>query len=184
MWSQVGLRKHHYEQSKLRWQNSTWATSSPKSWCCKSAPLNMPANLKNSAVAKSLEKVRKAMPKNVQTITQLHSSQLWTSRCSSWILKRQRNERSNSQHLLHHRRSRRIPKKHLFLLYDYGNHLIVWITTNCGKFWKRWEYQTTRPACCKMCMQVRKHQLKLDMEQLVPNRERSMSRLYIVTLLI
>ena len=20
---------------------------------------------------------------------------------------------------------------------------IVWITTNCGKFWKRWEYQTT-----------------------------------------
>ena len=21
--------------------------------------------------------------------------------------------------------------------------LTVWITTNCGKFWKRWEYQTT-----------------------------------------
>ena len=21
--------------------------------------------------------------------------------------------------------------------------LIVWITTNCGKFWKRWEYETT-----------------------------------------
>ena len=25
-------------------------------------------------------------------------------------------------------------------------HLTVWITTNCGKFWKRWEYQTTWPA--------------------------------------
>ena len=24
--------------------------------------------------------------------------------------------------------------------------LTVWITTNCGKFWKRWEYQTTWPA--------------------------------------
>ena len=22
----------------------------------------------------------------------------------------------------------------------------VWITTNCGKFFKRWEYQTTLPA--------------------------------------
>ena len=34
-------------------------------------------------------------------------------------------------------------------------------------------------------MQVRKQQLELDMEQwLVPNRERSTSRLYIVTLLI
>ena len=24
-------------------------------------------------------------------------------------------------------------------------HLTVWITTNCGKFLKRWEYQTTLP---------------------------------------
>ena len=24
--------------------------------------------------------------------------------------------------------------------------LTVWITTNCGKFLKRWEYQTTLPA--------------------------------------
>ena len=24
--------------------------------------------------------------------------------------------------------------------------LTVWITTNCGKFIKRWEYQTTLPA--------------------------------------
>ena len=33
-------------------------------------------------------------------------------------------------------------------------------------------------------MQVKKQQLELDMEQLVPNQERSTSRLYIVTLLI
>ena len=43
--------------------------------------------------------------------------------------------------------------------------LIVWITINCGKFWKRWEYQTTWPASWETCMQVRKQQLELDMEQ-------------------
>ena len=42
--------------------------------------------------------------------------------------------------------------------------LIVWITTNCGKFWKRWESQTTWPASWEICMQVRKQQLELDME--------------------
>ena len=43
--------------------------------------------------------------------------------------------------------------------------LTVWITINCGKFWKRWEYQTTWPASWETCMQVRKQQLELDMEQ-------------------
>ena len=39
------------------------------------------------------------------------------------------------------------------------------ITINCGKFWKRWEYQTTWPASWEICIQVRKQQLELDMEQ-------------------
>ena len=43
--------------------------------------------------------------------------------------------------------------------------LTVWITTNCGKFWKRWEYQTTLPASWEMSMQIKKQQLELDMEQ-------------------
>ena len=43
--------------------------------------------------------------------------------------------------------------------------LTVWVTVNCGKFWKRWEYQTTWPASWETCMQVRKQQLGLDMEQ-------------------
>ena len=34
--------------------------------------------------------------------------------------------------------------------------LAVWITTNCGKFFKRWEYQTTWPASWEICMQVKK----------------------------
>ena len=43
--------------------------------------------------------------------------------------------------------------------------LIVWTTTNLGKFLKKWEYQTTLPASWEICMQVRKQQLELDMEQ-------------------
>ena len=41
----------------------------------------------------------------------------WTSWCLSWIQKRQRNQRSSCQHLLDHRKSKRVPEKHLFLLY-------------------------------------------------------------------
>ena len=37
--------------------------------------------------------------------------------------------------------------------------------TNHGKFFKRWEYQTTWPASWETCRQVRKQQLELDMEQ-------------------
>ena len=45
------------------------------------------------------------------------------------------------------------------------NPLTEWITTNYGKFFKRWEYQTTLPAFCDICMQIKKQQLELDMEQ-------------------
>ena len=43
--------------------------------------------------------------------------------------------------------------------------LTVWIITNCVKFLKRWDYQTTWPAFWEICMQVKKQQLELDMEQ-------------------
>ena len=38
-------------------------------------------------------------------------------------------------------------------------------TTNYGKFLKRWEYQTTWPASWEICMQVKKQQLEVDVEQ-------------------
>ena len=43
--------------------------------------------------------------------------------------------------------------------------LTMWITTNCRKFFKRWEYQITWPASWEICMQVRKQLLELGMEQ-------------------
>ena len=48
--------------------------------------------------------------------------------------------------------------------------LTVWITTNCGRVLKRWEYQTTWPAPWEICMQVRKQQSELDMEQQTGSR--------------
>ena len=43
--------------------------------------------------------------------------------------------------------------------------LTVWTTTNCGKFLKRWKYQTAWPASWEICMQVKKQQLEPDMKQ-------------------
>ena len=56
-------------------------------------------------------------------------------------------------------------KTSISALMTMAKRLTVWITINCGKFWERWEYQTTWPASWETCMQVRKQQLELDMEQ-------------------
>ena len=62
--------------------------------------------------------------------------------------------------------------------------LTVWIAINCGKFWKRLEYQITWPDSWEICMEVRNQQNWTWNNRLGSNRKRSMSRLYIVTLLI
>ena len=56
-------------------------------------------------------------------------------------------------------------KTSTFALLTMPKYLTVWITINHEKFWTRWEYQTTWPASWKICFQVRKKQLELDMEQ-------------------
>ena len=47
---------------------------------------------------------------------------------------------------------------------DYAK-AFVWITTNSGKIFKRWEYQTTLPASWEICIQVKKRQLEPDIGQ-------------------
>ena len=73
-----------------------------------------------------------------------------------------------------------IPEKHVSLTTQKS--LTVWITANCGKFLKRWEYQTTLPAFRETCMQDKKQQLEVDTEKLVENWEMSMIKLYVVTI--
>ena len=46
-------------------------------------------------------------------------------------------------------------------LFTMSKPLTVWITTNCGKFLKRWEYQTTFPASWESYVQAKKQQLEL-----------------------
>ena len=62
-------------------------------------------------------------------------------------------------------KAREFQKNIYFCLIYYAKAFDCVITTNCGKFWKRWEYQTTWPASWEICMQVRKQQLEVDMEQ-------------------
>ena len=124
------------------------------------------------------------MPKNAQTTTQLHSFHMLARSCSkssklvfnsTWTenfqmfklvlekaeetviklptstgsSKKQENYRKTSTSAL-----LTMPKP-----------LTVWVVTNCGKFFKSWEYQTTWPASWEICMQVKKQQLELDMKQ-------------------
>ena len=116
----------------------------------------MPANLENSAEATGLEKVSfhsnpkerqcQRMFKLLQKCTHLTHQQSnaqnspskastvhepKTSRCSSWIQKRQRNQRSNCQHLLDHKKSKRVPEKSsISALLTMPKPSTVWITRN------------------------------------------------------
>ena len=62
-------------------------------------------------------------------------------------------------------KAREFQKNIYFCFIDTPKPLTVWITTNCGKFWKRWEYQSPWPASREIRMQVKKQQLELDMKQ-------------------
>ena len=132
----------------------------------------------------SSQSQRKAMPKNVQTTAQLHSSHMLVKECSkfskqgfsnTWTMNFQRFrlvlEKAEEPEIklptsigsLKKQESSRKPSISAFLTMP--KPLTVWITINCGKFWKRWEYQTTGPTSWETYMQVRKQQLELDMEQ-------------------
>ena len=62
------------------------------------------------------------------------------------------------------KRQERSRKNIYFCFIDYAK-AFVWITINCGKFWKRWKYQTTWPASWETYTQVRKQLLELGMEK-------------------
>ena len=70
------------------------------------------------------------------------------------------------------KKGKRVPEKHLSIsaLLSMPKPLTMQITENCGKFWKRWEYQTTWPASWEICMQVNKQQLEVDMEQQIGSK--------------
>ena len=80
------------------------------------------------------------------TLTCTHDQQIANIR---WIIKK----------------ARKFQKTSISALLTMPKPLTVRIAIECGKFFKRREYQTTWPASWETCMQVRKQQLELDMEQ-------------------
>ena len=130
----------------------------------------------------SFQLQRKAMPKSVQATVQLHSShagvmlkilQARLHQYGNSVLpdvqagfrkgRGTRDQIANICWIIE--KARKFQKKSTSALLTMPKPLTVWITTNCGKFWKRWEYQTTWPASWKTYMQVRKQQLELDVEK-------------------
>ena len=127
---------------------------------------------------------RKAMPKNARTTAQLHSSYTLVKYCSkfskpgfsnTWTMnfqmvklvfkKAEEPEIKLPTFAGSWKKRESSRKTPISASLTMPKPLIVWLTINCGKFFKRWEYQTTWPASWETCMQVRKQQLELDMEQ-------------------
>ena len=127
----------------------------------------------------SLQSQRKAMPKNAQTTAQLHSShmlKILQVRLQQYVncelpdiqagFRKGRGIRDQIANIVGlSRKQESSRKRSISALLTMPKPLTVWITTSSGKFWKRWEYQTTWPGSWETCMQVRKQQLELDMEQ-------------------
>ena len=151
----------------------------------------MPPNLENSAVATGLERVsfhsnskERQCQRMLKLPHNLHSSHTlvkWYSKFSKpgfnstctmnfqmFKLDLEKAEEPNIKlptsvrSLKKQESSRKTPT---IALSTMSKPLIVWITKNSGKFFKRWEYQTTWPTSWEICIQIRKQQLELDMEQ-------------------
>ena len=119
-------------------------------------------------------------------ILQARLQKKWTSTCPSWIEKRQRNQRSNRHHLLDHRKSRRVPEKHLLLLY--WLHHSLWlcrsqqtVENSSGNGNTRPPYQPPEKSVCRSGSNSSNWAWNNGLD---PNWERSKPSLYIVTLLI
>ena len=186
----MGLRKHHNKQIKWRLWNSR-AISNPKTRCCESATLNIASKFGKLSSGHRTRKgqfsfqfQRKAMPKSVHTTAQLHSSQMLAKKYSkfskpgsnsTWtvnfqIFKMDLEKAAQLEIKLPtsvgwQKKQEGSSKTSTSALLTTPKPWAVWVTTNCGKFFKRWEYYTTLPASWEICRQVKKQQLEPDMEQ-------------------
>ena len=127
----------------------------------------------------SFQSQRKAMPKNVQTTHNCTPSKVMFKILQARLQKYMNRELPDVQagfrkgrgirdqiatiHWISKKESSR--KTSTSALLTTPKALTVCITTNCGKFFKKWEFQTSWPASWEMCMQIKKQQLELDMEQ-------------------
>ena len=150
----------------------------------------MPANLEYSAVATGLDNVSfHSNPKkgNAKECSNYHTASLisYASKVMLKILQASlqqymnqeledvqdgfRKDRGTRDQIINIHwiieKAREFQKNIYFCFIATPKPVTVWITTNCGKFFKRWEYQTAWPASWEICIQVKKQQLEPDMEQ-------------------
>ena len=131
----------------------------------------MPANLENSTVATGLEKVRfhsnpkerqcqrmfsvyciialishasRVMLKILQAKLQQYSNSEPDVQAGFGKGRGTRNQIANIHWII--KKARDFQNNIYFCFIDLPKPLTLWITTNCEKFFKRWEYQTTLPA--------------------------------------
>ena len=159
--------------------DSSWTISNPKRWCCESVALNMPANLENSAGPQYWKRsVFISIPKkgnvkecsNYCTIALIsHTSKVMLKILQARLQQYMSRQLPDVQSGFRKGRGTRdqiakifwiIKKagefqKNIYFCFIDHTKAFVWITTNCGKFWKRWKYQTTWPASWETCMQVK-----------------------------
>ena len=131
----------------------------------------------------SFQSQRKAMSKNVQTTAQLYSFHMLAKECSkfsepdfknTWtknfqmfklVLEKAGNQRSNCQHPLDHQKAREFQKNIYFWLTDY---IKAFDCVDHNKLWKilqeMW-IQDPLHVSWEICLQIRKQQIELDMEQ-------------------
>ena len=133
----------------------------------------------------SFQSQRKAMPKNIKTTTQVtlisHANKVMINILPARLQQYMKCELPDVQAGFRKGRGTRDQianicwiiekakessrKTSISALLTMPKPLTVWITINCGQFWKRWEDQTTWPTSWETYTQVRKQQLHLDMEQ-------------------
>ena len=184
MWSQVGLRKHHYDGIPVElfqilkddavkvlhsvcqqiWKTQQW----PQDWK-RSVFILIPkkGNAKecsNYHTIALISHASKVMLKILQARFQQYvNHELPDVQAGFRKGKGTRNQIANIHWII--QKAREFQKKtSTFALLTMPKPLTVWIIINCGKFFKRWEYQTTWPAFWEICMQIKKQQLELDIE--------------------
>ena len=184
MWSEVGLRKHHYEQSsggdgipvelfqilkdnavkvlhsicQQIWKTHQW----PQNWKMSVfIPIPKKGNAKECSNYRTIALIShtsKVMLKSLQAMLQQYMNRELPDVQAGFRKGRgTRDQIPNICWIME--KAREFQKNIYFCLLTVPKPLTLWITLiNCGKFWKRWEYQTIWPASWETYMQVRKQQ--------------------------
>ena len=173
VWSQVDLKKHH--KTSWRWWNSSWSISKPKRWrfkvlhsICQQIwkSQQLPQDSKRSDLIPVPKKGNDKEFSNYCTIALIsHASKVMLKILQAQLQYYMNKELSDIQTGFRKGRGTRDKnanihwilekargfQKNIYCFTDYAKAFTAWMTTKCGKFFKRWEYQTTLQVKNHLC---------------------------------